>query len=79
MLRNYYSPTPKIYRQLGDLFLILIPVVQGGIANAPNFSDQNKYWTGFICTCILIIAKFVTNLFKDDTATLQDTPSDTTP
>jgi hypothetical protein len=62
---KYYSPTPKNLRILGDLFLILIPVVQTTIGAAPNLDEVTKYWIGAACTLGLVMAKFTTNLFTE--------------
>lgn len=66
MLSNYYQPTPKNFRILGDLFLVLIPAAQIIISGAPNLSDNQKYWWAAACTIGLILGKFLTNLAKGD-------------
>lgn len=66
MFKNFYAPTPKRFRQLGDFFLVMIPVIQGGLIAAPDMSDSSKYWVGFIATIVLTAAKFATNLAKED-------------
>lgn len=65
MLKNFYEPTPKNFRVLGDFFLIMIPVIQVGLSAAPNMTDNMKYWVGFFCTLTLTAAKFATNLAKE--------------
>lgn len=66
--KHYSSPTPKKLRMIGDFCLLLLPVIQGGLANAPSVSDAAKYWIGFIATILLVAAKFFTNMYKDDVA-----------
>lgn len=71
MLKNFYQPTPKNFRVLGDMFLVLIPVVTTIIASAPNMASDKKYWWNAGCSIVLVLAKFATNLAKEQ-------PSDNT-
>ena len=75
MLNNYYEPTPKKWRQIGDFLLIMIPVCSGVIQGAPNLTSDEKYWWLAGCTLLLTIGKFMTNLFKDDTKQSENAPS----
>jgi len=65
MINNYYKPTPKKWRQFGDFLLLMIPVCIGVIQNAPNLTEDEKYWWLAGCSVTLTIGKFITNLFKD--------------
>lgn len=68
MLKNYYQPTPKKFRQIGDFCLIMVPVIQAGLIAAPSMTDNSKYWIGFITTVVLTGVKFWTNTFKEDSS-----------
>lgn len=65
MKSNYYSPTPKRWRIIGDVALLLIPVVSVAISEAPEMNDVVKYWLSQGCTIALVLVKFLTN-FKHD-------------
>lgn len=71
MLNNFYSPTPKGYRQLGDFCLIMIPAINGILIGAPHMSGDAKYWIGAITSTLLIAVKFWTNTFKEEEQTVE--------
>lgn len=52
----------------GDMCLIFIPVVQTGIANAPNLTETQTYWISFGVGLILIGVKFWLKSFKIETS-----------
>lgn len=45
------------WQWIGDLALILIPVIHTGLASAP-ISDHAKFWVGFVCDVTLVGFKF---------------------
>ena len=51
---------------LGDLALLLIPAVQILVAEAPDLTEAEQYWVQGVCTLLLIVAKFLLKLWKDD-------------
>jgi len=63
LMKNYWSPTPKKWRKLGDALLGASTTITGfAIAN------DNKYiaYTALICG---VLGKVITNLFTDETQT----------
>lgn len=71
MINNYYKPTPKKYRKLGDALLAVAVFVTGGGLLA--FDSLSQIFTpselkiiigtAFIIGCA---GKFLTNLFKEE-------------
>jgi len=59
MKENYYSPTPKKWRQLGDALLAV--ALMGIPANLAGHE-----WIGITLFAVGIIGKFLTNFFKDE-------------
>jgi hypothetical protein len=59
MKKNYWHPTPKKWRKLGDALL--------GVALIGIPADLVGYkWVGITMFIIGIIGKFLTNFFTDD-------------
>ena len=59
MKKNYYSPTPKKWRQLGDALL--------GVALMGIPADLAGYkWVGITLFAIGVVGKFLTNFFNED-------------
>ena len=59
MKKNYWHPTPKKWRKLGDALL--------GVALIGIPTDLAGYkWVGITMFIIGIIGKFLTNFFTDD-------------
>jgi hypothetical protein len=59
MKKNYWHPTPKKWRKLGDALL--------GVALIGIPADLAGYkWVGITMFIIGIIGKFLTNFFTDD-------------
>ena len=54
---------------LGDLFLILIPVVGTMIQEAPNLTENQKYWWAGAFTTCSIALKFILKTIKDEEIT----------
>lgn len=63
---NYKHPTPARFRKIGDLCLVVMPVIQSGIMSAPDLGDSAKYWLMLAVSVVMVTAKFITNMFKDD-------------
>lgn len=42
----------------GDMCLVFIPVIQAGVANAPNLTPTQTYWISFGVGLVLIGVKF---------------------
>jgi len=59
MKENYYSPTPKKWRQLGDALLAV--ALMGIPAELAGYK-----WVGLTLFGLGIIGKFLTNFFKDE-------------
>jgi len=64
---NYYHPTPKFWRQVGDTILIGTTTLSAMMMGSP-FSDTHKTWIIFSLNVIGVIGKMITNLFKDETS-----------
>jgi len=74
-LKNYYKPTPKKWRKLGDAILATSVFVTGGGLLAFDqlkdiFGDGFLKWSIGIAFIAGVVGKFLTNLFKED-----ETPS----
>ena len=71
MIKNYYKPTPKKWRKLGDAILAVgVFVTAGGLIEYDRLTQifdakELKVIIGgaFICG---VIGKFLTNFFKED-------------
>lgn len=59
-LKNYWSPTPKLYRALGDALLSI-----GATASAYGIATDDKFIAMF-CLFAGVIGKFLTNFFAAD-------------
>ena len=59
MKENYYAPTPKKWRQLGDALLAV--ALMGVPAELAGYK-----WIGLSLFIIGIIGKFLTNFFKEE-------------
>ena len=55
-LKKHYQES-SAWQFWGDFAIVLIPVIQTGLASAP-ISDHAKYWSGFFCTIALVSFKF---------------------
>ncbi len=69
--KNYWSPTPKKWRKIGDTFLAVSSVL--AIGGLWQFDNLKEIFTAFeiksmIVTSIALGAagKFLTNFFKED-------------
>ena len=63
MIGNYYKPTPKIWRQIGDSFLAVCTVISTFVPQMP-LPDKDKVWAMLILNVIGALGKTFTNFFK---------------
>jgi hypothetical protein len=59
MLKNYYKPTPKKWRKLGDA-LLAVRVTITGFA-----MYENVQWVALTAMITGVLGKFLTNFFTD--------------
>lgn len=64
--KYYTQKTTPWATALGDLALLLIPAIQLLVAEAPGLTEAQQYWTQGVCTLLLITAKFLLKLWKDN-------------
>lgn len=60
MIKNYWSPTPKKFRQLGDALLASGTAVTGWA-----ILDEHK-GIAMAALFMTVVGKFLTNFFKED-------------
>lgn len=66
-LTDFYSRKTQVWASvLGDMALVMIPIVTKLIEDAPNLTDAQKYWWSGVCTITGIAAKFILKLFKEN-------------
>ena len=70
-LKNYYKPTPKKWRKLGDALLAVATVIAiGGIWQYDSLKEifTSQELKIMIVSSIVfgVVGKFLTNFFKDD-------------
>lgn len=77
MMKNYWTPTPKKWRRLGDSLLAVATVIAiGGIWQYDSLKEI--FSTGELKIMIVssiifgVVGKFLTNFFKDDTKESQN-------
>jgi len=58
-LKNYWDPTPKLYRAIGDALLSIMSA-----ASAYNIIMEDKYLALFCMLCG-VAGKFLTNFFSE--------------
>lgn len=60
MKKNYYGPTPKRWRKLGDALLGVSTTITG-------YAIMEDYkWIAFSALILGVIGKFLTNFFSDE-------------
>lgn len=64
-MSNYYSPTPKKWRKIGDAILLGTATMSTLMMGAP-FSEETKTITIWGLSVVGVIGKLITNFFKDD-------------
>jgi len=60
LFKNYYAPTPKKWRKIGDTLLALSLYAQG----QQIFTENTKLMTGI--AIVGLVGKFLTNFFTED-------------
>ena len=70
-MRNYWKPTPKKWRKLGDSLLAVATIIAvGGIWQFDTLKDlftAGELKTMIILSIVLgVVGKFLTNFFKED-------------
>ena len=65
MINNYYKPTPKKWRKIGDAILFLSASISAFIPTSP-LDDGSKLWAMFGLNIFGIIGKTATNFFKEE-------------
>jgi hypothetical protein len=65
MMSNYYSPTPKKWRKIGDAILIGCASLSAMIMGSP-LTDEGKAWATFVLNVAGVAGKIITNCFKED-------------
>jgi hypothetical protein len=60
MKQNYYSPTPKKWRKLGDALLGVSTTITGFAIY------ENEKWIALTALVLGVIGKFLTNFFEED-------------
>jgi len=70
MLKNYWAPTPKKWKKIGDALLATSTVITvGGMLNFENlkeiFTIAQIRWITIAPMILGVIGKFLTNFFKD--------------
>lgn len=71
MMKNYWKPTPKKWRKIGDSLLAVATVIaMGGIWQFDNLKDlfSTSELKGMIIASIAlgVVGKFLTNFFKEE-------------
>ena len=72
-LKNYYRPTPKKWRQIGDAILYGCGAIGAGGLMAFDelkqvFSQTELKWIIGLTLALGFLGKFLTNFFKEDSA-----------
>lgn len=62
---NYYSPTPKKYRKIGDTILMITTGLQPILAGAP-MPEGIKVWVMVAISILGLIGKGITNLYTEE-------------
>lgn len=70
MMKNYWKPTPKRWRKIGDALLATSTVITvGGLFQFENlkeiFTIEQIRWLTMTPMILGVIGKFLTNFFKD--------------
>jgi len=66
-LKDFYSRKTQVWASvLGDMALVMIPIMTKLIEDAPNLTDSQKYWWSGFFTISGIAAKFILKLFKEN-------------
>jgi hypothetical protein len=63
-MKNYYSPTPKKWRQIGDGLLLSAPVLSAWVTTMP-LDSQTMTWVIIAVNGLTTLGKILTNLFHE--------------
>lgn len=64
-MSNYYSPTPKKWRKIGDAILLGTATMSTLMMGAP-FDDRTISVTIWVLSVVGVVGKLITNFFKED-------------
>ena len=67
-LANYYHPTPKHLRKIGDAILFGSTSLSGMVMGAP-FAENYKMYAMFGLNVLGVLGKVITNMFKEEDVT----------
>lgn len=65
MINNYYKPTPKKWRRIGDAILFISASISAFIPTSP-LDEGSKLWAMFGLNIFGVIGKTATNFFKEN-------------
>lgn len=68
MTQNYWQPTPKKFRQIGDAILLGSTSLSAMMMGAP-VSEGTRTWLIFGLNIMGVLGKVITNFFKESDAT----------
>lgn len=64
-MENYYKPTPKKWRKIGDAILLGTASISTLMMGAP-FDDKTISVTVWLLSVVGVAGKVITNFFKED-------------
>lgn len=64
-MKNYYHPTPKKWRQIGDAIMLGCTTLSVFIPTSP-LGDHGKMWAMFMLNIVGVVGKVFTNFFKEE-------------
>lgn len=67
--KYYKKKTTVVASALGDLAVLLIPVMIATVEGAPNLPHSVQYWTMQIMSIVLVILKFASKFWKEPDTT----------
>lgn len=65
MIANYYNPTPRKFRKIGDAILLGSTSLSAMMMGAP-LSENTKTWTIFLLNVLGVLGKVLTNFAKEE-------------
>lgn len=66
LINRYFHPTPKKWRMIGDMALVMIPAIDGFLAGYPGIDESTKYIIAGVSNIVLVGVKFMTNFAKEN-------------
>ena len=64
-VKNYFHPTPKVWRKIGDSILIGSTSLSAMMMGAP-IPEQAKTWVIFGLNVFGVFGKVISNMFKEE-------------